>query len=44
LRHVRLGEQSGPDWVEVLSGLKQHERVALEPVKAGLAAGRPAAR
>jgi RND family efflux transporter MFP subunit len=44
LRQVRLGEQSGPDWVEVLSGLKQGERVALEPVKAGLAAGRPVAR
>lgn len=44
LRQVRLGEQSGPDWVEVLSGLKQGERVALEPVKAGFAAGRPAAR
>lgn len=44
LRQVRLGEQSGPDWVEVLAGLKQDERVALEPVKAGLAAGRPAAR
>lgn len=43
LRQLRLGEQSGPDWVEVLSGLKQGERVALEPVKAGIAASRPAA-
>ncbi|MBI3373778.1 MAG: efflux RND transporter periplasmic adaptor subunit [Betaproteobacteria bacterium] len=44
LRQLRLGEQSGPDWVEVLSGLKQGERVALEPVKAGIAANRPAVR
>jgi RND family efflux transporter MFP subunit len=41
LRQIRLGEQAGPEWVEVLSGLKQGERVALDPVKAGLAAAGP---
>ncbi|MCX7627928.1 MAG: efflux RND transporter periplasmic adaptor subunit [Methylophilaceae bacterium] len=35
LRQVRLGEASG-DRVEVLSGLREGERIALEPVKAGI--------
>ncbi|GAA5184134.1 efflux RND transporter periplasmic adaptor subunit [Niveibacterium umoris] len=37
-RQVRLGESLGGGRVEVLAGLKQGEQVALEPVKAGIAA------
>lgn len=37
LRQVRLGDAAGEAGIEVLAGLKAGERVALEPVKAGLA-------
>ena len=37
LRQVRLGEASDENFVEVLAGLEPGERVALEPVKAGMA-------
>ncbi len=37
LRQVRLGTAGDAEGVEVLSGLKPGERVALEPVKAGMA-------
>ena len=36
LRQVRLGSAGDANGVEVLSGLKPGERVALEPVKAGI--------
>lgn len=36
LRQVRLGEAAGRDGIEVLAGLKPGERVALEPIKAGM--------
>jgi RND family efflux transporter MFP subunit len=39
LRQVRLGTAGDEASVEVLAGLKPGERVALEPVKAGMAAG-----
>lgn len=35
-RQIRLGEPVGENEVEILSGLVQGERVALEPVKAGM--------
>jgi RND family efflux transporter MFP subunit len=37
LRQVRLGEPSGQDEIEVLAGLRPGEKVALDPVKAGMA-------
>jgi len=37
LRQVRLGDAGDDRWVEVLAGLKSGERVALDPVKAGIA-------
>jgi RND family efflux transporter MFP subunit len=40
LRQVRLGAAGDAQGVEVLSGLMPGERVALEPVKAGIAAPR----
>jgi len=40
LRQVRLGAAGDAQGVEVLSGLKPGERVALEPVKAGIAQAR----
>ncbi len=43
LRQVRLGESYAGDAVEVLAGLAAGERVALEPVKAGIE-GRQAGR
>lgn len=43
LRPVRTGAALGAD-VEVLAGLKAGDRVALEPVKAGLAGAQPAAQ
>lgn len=36
LRQVRLGEPAGEGLVEVLAGLNAGERVALEPVRAGI--------
>ena len=36
LRQVRLGEAADESFVEVLAGLKPGERVALDPVKAGM--------
>jgi RND family efflux transporter MFP subunit len=44
LRQVRLGTASDERSIEVLSGLKPGERVALDPVKAGMAAGTAAGR
>jgi RND family efflux transporter MFP subunit len=43
LRAVRTGRRSG-DRVEVLSGLKEGERVALDPVRAGLKGALPVDR
>jgi RND family efflux transporter MFP subunit len=37
LRQVRLGETAGDGWVEVLAGLREGERIAQQPVLAGLA-------
>ena len=37
LRQVRLGEAAGQDEIEVLAGLNPGEKVALEPIKAGMA-------
>jgi multidrug efflux pump subunit AcrA (membrane-fusion protein) len=36
LRQVRLGEAADEASVEVLAGLKPGERVALDPIKAGM--------
>lgn len=44
LRQIRLGTASDERAVEVLSGLRPGERVALEPIKAGMATGAAAAR
>lgn len=41
LRQVRLGEAADESSFEVLAGLQPGERVALEPVKAGMATARP---
>jgi RND family efflux transporter MFP subunit len=41
LRQVRLGEAADENYVEVLAGVEPGERVALEPVKAGMATARP---
>lgn len=43
LRAVRLGADHGVDGVEIVAGLAAGERVALDPVKAGLAGAVPAA-
>ncbi len=40
LRQVRLGEPAGNGLVEVLAGLNAGERIATEPVRAGIEAGR----
>ena len=40
LRQIRLGTAGDENAIEVLAGLKPGERVALEPVKAGMGAGR----
>ena len=40
LRQVRLGESAGEGLVEVLAGLNAGERVALEPVRAGIEASK----
>lgn len=44
LKAVRLGATQGADAVEVLAGLKDGERFALDPVRAGLAGAVPAAQ
>lgn len=44
LRAVRAGASHGEAGVEILSGLKVGDRVALDPVRAGLAGARPAAQ
>jgi len=41
LKAVRLGAEHGASGVEVLAGLRPDERVALDPVRAGLAGARP---
>lgn len=43
LKAVRLGADQGAAGVEVLAGLQAGDRVALDPVKAGLAGAQPAA-
>jgi hypothetical protein len=40
LRQVRLGEKVEGNMVEVLAGLNAGEKVALEPVKAGMSGAR----
>jgi len=40
LRQIRLGTAGDEQSIEVLAGLKPGERVALEPMKAGMGAGR----
>lgn len=37
LRQVRIGESAGADFTELLAGVKPGEKVALDPVKAGMA-------
>ena len=39
LRQVRLGEPSGQGEIEILAGVSAGEKVALDPVKAGMSAG-----
>ena len=43
LKAVRLGADHGVDGVEVLAGLQDSDRVALDPIKAGLAGAQPLA-
>ena len=43
LKAVRLGPDHGADGVEVLAGLLESDRVALDPIKAGLAGAQPLA-
>ena len=42
LRQIRLGEAVGLNDIEVLAGLNVGERVALDPIKAGMALTQPA--
>ena len=42
LRQIRTGDASGDGFIEVLSGLREGERIAADPVRAGLSAGGPA--
>ncbi|MFM2261514.1 MAG: hypothetical protein RI959_190 [Pseudomonadota bacterium] len=42
LRAVRLGAQRGAAGVEILSGIKAGEKIALDPVRAGLAGAKAA--
>jgi len=44
LRQVRLGESAGDGLVEVLAGLSAGERVATEPVRAGIETGKAGER
>jgi RND family efflux transporter MFP subunit len=39
LRQVRLGEPTGQGEIEILAGVSAGEKVALDPVKAGMSAG-----
>lgn len=39
LRQIRTGDGSGDGFIEVLSGLREGERIALDPVRAGLSFG-----
>ena len=43
LKAIRLGVDRGVDGVEVVAGLQVGDRVAVDPVKAGLAGAQPAA-
>ncbi len=43
LKAVRLGAEHGADGIEVVAGLSNGDRVALDPVKAGLAGAQAAA-
>jgi RND family efflux transporter MFP subunit len=43
LKAVRLGADHGADGIEVLAGLLESDRVALDPIKAGLAGAQAAA-
>lgn len=38
LRQIRLGESAGEGTIEILAGLKDGERVAIDPVRAGIEA------
>ncbi len=44
LRQVRVGEGVGDDEVEILAGLSPGERIAANPVQAGMAPAVAAAR
>lgn len=44
LRAVRLGADHGDDGIEVLSGVQPGDRVALDPVRAGLTGAQPVQR
>ena len=44
LKAVRLGADFGSDGVQVLAGLSVNDKVALDPVKAGMAGAQPAAQ
>lgn len=44
LRAVRLGAPQGRDGIELLAGVRPGERIALDPVRAGLAGATPAAQ
>jgi hypothetical protein len=44
LRAVRLGADQGEAGYEVLSGVRSGDRVALDPVRAGLAGAQPSAQ
>jgi RND family efflux transporter MFP subunit len=44
LRAVRVGADHGDAGVEILSGLQAGDRIALDPVRAGLAGAQPAQR
>ncbi len=43
LKVVRLGQSFGAEGVEVLAGIAPGDRVAIDPIRAGLAGARPAA-
>ena len=44
LKAVRLGADHGAAGVEILAGLRPDDRVAVDPIKAGLAGARPVTR